>query len=168
MLPSSDESFAALGAGGSSSGLARPTQKVEGVLKIPGLAIIRTLPLGSSAAGRSAMPSESGKSGPGVQTPVFGCRSRCGRRRNRSLLWRKPTVVPQDPGPHFERGETSPAAIRCGVPELHRCAPAGTCPLARRGIVELELHSGRVVLNRRRHRLSAPSYWATVSTLPRR
>ena len=42
----------------------------HGVLKINGLAIIRTLPLGSSAAGPSAMSSESGKSGPGVQTPV--------------------------------------------------------------------------------------------------
>src|SRR5437867_9184897 len=35
-----------------------------------GLAIIRTLPLGSSAAGPSAIPRSSGKSGPACQPPL--------------------------------------------------------------------------------------------------
>src|SRR5262249_30636135 len=43
-------------------------------------------------------------------------------------------------------GRGGPGALCCGVPELYTCASSGAGPLARRRIVELKIHSGRVVL----------------------
>src|SRR4029453_4465655 len=68
-----------------------------------------------------------------------------------------PPTLQQAPGADFEGGEMASAAICCGVPELYTCAPAGTAPLARCGVVELKVHSGRIVLkalgNPRQHLL---------------
>lgn len=47
------------------------SRNVEGRAPNPGLAIIRTLPFGSSDAGPSAMLRLGGKSGPAVQVAVF-------------------------------------------------------------------------------------------------
>src|SRR5436190_9218620 len=72
MLPKNEESNGALGGPGiSDSVVPSHSRNVDGELNTPGLAIIRTLPLGSSAAGPSVMPRPSGKSGPAVQVPVF-------------------------------------------------------------------------------------------------